>query len=254
MAEQQKPGLPGTPGVRPPVDDFPGPGTGGGRRGISGSTSQTLQIPGVSGAKGLTIADGGAGTLRFSLNTRERVSASLIQAMVYIQAGGGIGADTDAEEGPVWVELWLHGQGREIMLDSGFVRSGGARGLRSVVGFSGSLLTHTGDQLLVITANDSGASVTLALSAALAPLDVHPPTGTFVRLSTERWALWAWRAVITQQNAAGGAVILDFPSVAGDAESLASLDRVPFNLLLCPVRLPWYSEPRCGPSRRGGRP
>jgi hypothetical protein len=131
------------------------------------------------------------------------------------------------ESGPMWAELWLRrADGLGILLDKGFVRAGSVRGMHSMIGFIGEVLFYLGDVLEVHAANFSGAAVTWQADATVEPDIDRKGTFNFQRLSTEHWAMFAYRNIFKQTNGAAGAIVVDFTPGSGDImivhESLAS--------------------------------
>jgi len=166
------------------------------------------------------IADGATAVLRTTLpRVVERRGTHMCLTQAVLRVDENADADTlVAEAGPVWAELWLiRYEGVQVLLDKGFIRGGGARGLHSVVGVVGSIAYSGGDFLVALLANDSGASVTVRLERAAIERTV-PVADGFDRLSTEPTALFAVEFTIANEAAQGASSLeLILTPAAGDA-------------------------------------
>lgn len=185
-----------------------GPGVGTGGQAFYGHGT-----PGPIGT--VTLTTGTAGIIRGALGAEKSQLARLVQAVVRFQ--GNLGDATDAEQGPVWAELWLvRGNALIMLLDKGFVRAGGARGATSVVGMVGSISVSLGDELAARIANDAGATLTLELDACTAPPDPSVADG-LTTLSTEPDATYLFRGTVAEDATAGTHVAsVTFTLGAGD--------------------------------------
>lgn len=110
------------------------------------------------------------------------------------------------------------------LLDKGYIRatgSGGTTGtigspgLNSTIGIIGVVPYTNGDKVVVSLSNYSGAAPVADLEVFGYVSHTPIPAG-FTRLHLEEYAIWIYRAVITQANIAGGAIVLDLVPALGD--------------------------------------